>query len=177
MRDLEEVRELGAYPAEGPTADQVKLGLYWAYDGARLLGTAAALLQPDRHADRRSRRLLTPELARLLALCNIAWRRGIVCWEAKYRYQVWRPVIGVQNALSRREPDWRPFGAPRTNPTQFALGSDAQRLTALSMLGGGECTWFGEPVSDVLPYDRACFTRTFRLIRQVTPRLVALASM
>jgi hypothetical protein len=86
---------------------------------------------------------------------------GIVCWEAKYRYQLWRPVIGIHYAVDRPDPGWRPLGAARTNPTQFALGNDAQRLTALSMLGGGERNWFGEPVNNVLPYERACFTPNF----------------
>ncbi|MBX9845005.1 MAG: hypothetical protein K2Z80_24665 [Xanthobacteraceae bacterium] len=162
IRDLEEVRELGAFRPERPTADQVKVGVYWAYDGARLLGTPPRLYNQIVTQIAEADGFSTPELARLLALCNIAMAdAGIVCWEAKYRYQLWRPVRGIPNALSRPEPDWRPFGAPRSNPTQFALGSDAQRLTALSMLGGGERNWFGEPVKDVLPYDRACFTPNF----------------
>jgi hypothetical protein len=161
-RDLEEVRELGAFRPQGPTAEQVKIGVYWAYDGARLVGTPPRLYNQIVTQIAEADGLSTPELARLLALCNIAMAdAGIVCWEAKYRYQLWRPVIGIPNALYRPDPGWRPFGAPRTNPTQFALGGDAQRLTALSMLGGGERNWFGEPVKDVLPYHRACFTPNF----------------
>jgi len=162
VRDLEEVRELGAFRPEGPTAEQVKIGVYWAYDGVRLLGTPPRFYNQIVTQIAEADRFSTPELARLLALCNIAMAdAGIVCWEAKYRYQVWRPVIGIPNALYRPEPGWRPFGAPRTNPTQFALGGDAQRLTALSMLGGGERNWFGEPVKNTLPYNRACFTPNF----------------
>jgi hypothetical protein len=161
-RDLEEVRDLGAFRPEGPTADQVKVGVYWAYDGARLLGTPPRFYNQIVTQIAEADGFSTPELARLLALCNIAMAdAGIVCWEAKYRYQLWRPVIGVPHALYRPEPGWRPFGAPRSNPTQFALGSDAQRLTAQSMLGGGERNWFGEPVKDALPYNRACFTPNF----------------
>lgn len=160
--DLEEVRELGAFRPEGPTADQVKVGIFWAYDGARLLGTPPRFYNQIVTQIAEADGFTTPELARLLALCNIAMAdAGIVCWEAKYRYQIWRPVRGIPNALSRPDPGWRPFGAPRTNPTQFALGSDAQRLTALSMLGGGERNWSGEPVTDILPYHRACFTPNF----------------
>jgi hypothetical protein len=86
---------------------------------------------------------------------------GIVCWEAKYRYQVWRPVIGIPNARFNPDPDWKPFGSPRTNPAQFSLGSDTQfRLTAQSMLGGGE-RYASEPAKDVLTYHRACFTPNF----------------
>ena len=156
------MREFGAFRPDGPTADQVKIGVYWAYDGARLLGTPPRLYNQIVTQIAETDGFSTPELARLLALCNIAMAdAGIVCWEAKYRYQLWRPVRGIPNALSHPDPGWRPFGAPRTNPMQFALGSDAQRLTALSMLGGGERTWSGEPVKDALPYSRACFTPNF----------------
>jgi hypothetical protein len=162
LHDLEEVREIGAFRPQGPTAEQVKVGLFWGYDGARLLGTPPRLYNQIVLQIAERDRLSTPELARLLALCNIAMAEaGIVCWEAKYRYQVWRPVIGIRHALYRPEPGWRPFGAARTNPMQFALGNDAQRLTALSMLGGGERNWVGEPVNNALPYERACFTPNF----------------
>lgn len=162
LRDLEEVREIGGFRSQGPTNEQVKTGLFWGYDGARLIGTPPRFYNQILLQIAERDRMSTPELARLLALCNLAMSEaGIVCWEAKYRYQVWRPVIGIPHAQYRPEPGWRPFGAARTNPTQFALGNDAQRLTALSMLGGGERNWFGEPVNNALPYERACFTPNF----------------
>ena len=162
LRDWEEARVQGAYRLQGPTAEQVKIGLFWAYDGARLIGTPPRLFNQILTQIAESDGLSTPEMARLLALCNLAMAdAGIVCWEAKYRYQIWRPVIGIPNALYRPDRDWRPFGAPRTNPAQFALGIDAQRLTALSMLGGGERSSVGELAQDVLPYHRACFTPNF----------------
>lgn len=162
QRDLEEVRAIGVYRPQGPTTEQVKLGIFWAYDGARLLGTPPNFYNKIVTQIAEADGFSTPELARLLALCNIAMAdAGIVCWEAKYRYQVWRPVVGIQNALQGRDPEWRPFGAPRTNPMAFALGNDSRRLTALSMLGGGEYIGSSEPAKDTLPYERACFTPNF----------------
>lgn len=160
--DLEEVRALGVYRPQGPTAEQVKVGVFWAYDGARLLGTPPRLYNQIITQIAEADGFTTPELARLLALCNIAMAdAGIVCWGAKYRYQVWRPVVGIQNAAYQRDPEWRPFGAPRTNPTSFALGSDSRRLTAVSMLGGGEYVGSSEPAKDTMAYERACFTPNF----------------
>ena len=162
IRDLEEVRVLGAYRPQGPTVEQIKVGLFWAYDGARLVGTPPRLYNQMTAQIAESDGLSTPEMARLLALCNLAMAdAAIVCWTAKYRYKLWRPVIGIPNASYHPDRDWRPFGAPRTNPAQFALGNDAQRLTALSMLGGGERSWRGAPTRDLLPYDRASFTPNF----------------
>ena len=162
LQDLEEVRALGVYRPQGPTAEQVRTGIFWAYDGARLLGTPPTLYNKMVTQIAEADGFSTPELARLLALCNIAMAdAGIVCWDAKYRYQLWRPVVGIQNALYRRDPEWRPFGAPRTNPPSFALGNDSRRLTAVSMLGGGEYFGSSEPAKDTLPYERACFTPNF----------------
>jgi hypothetical protein len=105
--------------------------------------------------------LSVPQSARTVALCNLAMAdAGIVCWEGKYRYQSWRPVIGIPNDRERPDRNWRPFGAARTSPTQFALGA-ARRLTALSMLRGGEANGLGQPAQDTLPYHRACFTPNF----------------
>jgi hypothetical protein len=160
--DLEEVRELGAWRPNGATRDQVGVGLFWAYDGARLIGTPPRLYNQlvAKIAERDG--LSTPEIARLLGLCNIAMAdAAIVCWEAKYRYQIWRPVLGIPYALRRPDPYWRPFGAPRTNPPAFALDSDAHRLSALSMLGGGFHESYSKPTNNILAYNKACFTPNF----------------
>ena len=163
LRDLEEVRALGRYNPAGPTAEQVRSGVFWAYDGPRLIGPPPRLYNQLVRQIAESDGMSVPELARLLALCNIAMADGgIVCWEAKYRYRVLRPVLGIPNARFNPEPGWKPFGAPRTNPAEFALGSDTQyRLTALSLLGGGERNTLREPTRNALGYERACFTPNF----------------
>jgi hypothetical protein len=161
-RDWEEVREIGAHRPEGPTAEQVKVGLFWGYDGARLIGTPPRLYNQIVAQIVEVDGMSVPEMARTFALCNMAMAdAGIACWAGKYRYQVWRPVIGIPHAFDHPDHDWRPFGAARTNPVQFVLGPDARRLTALSMLGGGEINGLGEPAKDALPYHRACFTPNF----------------
>jgi hypothetical protein len=79
------------------------------------------------------------EQARILALCNLALSdAGSVCWAAKYYYRLVRPVVLIR----QRGVDWRPFGGPRTNPLQFALGRDGQALQRL-------------------PYRQAAFTPNF----------------
>jgi hypothetical protein len=60
--------------------------------------------------------LSVPDTARLLALCNLAMAdAGIIAWKAKYHYNVWRPVLGIQNRLDESMSDlcWRPLGAPK----------------------------------------------------------------
>ena len=161
-RDLAEVRQLGVFRPEGPTDAQIRIGLFWAYCGVRLVGTPSRLYNQILAQIIEADDLSVPETARTLALCNLAMSdAGIVCWEGKYRYQLWWPVIGIAQDRFQPARDWRPFGSPRTNPWQFALGDDARRLTALSMLGGGELNGLGDPAQDTLPYGRACFTPNF----------------
>jgi hypothetical protein len=163
LKDLEEVRELGRLHPNGPTPEQVRSGVFWAYDGSRLIGPPPRLYNQFVRQIAEADGMSVPELARLLALCNIAIADGsIVCWEAKYRYRIWRPVLGLPNLRFNPESGWAPFGSPRTNPSEFALGSDTQfRLTALSMLGGGERNTLRRGRQEALGYDRACFTPNF----------------
>ena len=161
-RDAEEVRELGAFHSDGPSADQVRVGLFWAYCGARLVGPPARLYNQIVRQIVETDDMPVPEMARALALCNIALAdAGISAWRSKYRYKVWRPVVGIP-AYFDRGSDWKPFGSPRTNPAQFALGSDTQfRLMAQSLEGGGYRNALRPPTKDLLSYHRACFTPNF----------------
>lgn len=162
MYDAQEVRELGIFRPDGPSRDQERIGLFWAYDGARLIGT------PNRLYNQIIRQILErdetpqPEMARTFALCNLAMAdAGIVCWAAKYHYNVWRPVRALPT-LFRDSGPWRPFGAPRTNPMQFSLGGDTRtRLTAISMMGGGYRAVSVAGDVNALQYADACFTPNF----------------
>jgi PAP2 superfamily len=70
------------------------------------------------------------ENAKLFAMINVAMAdAGIQAWDEKYRYNVWRPVVGVReadagwgptglgdgNAATAGDPYWIPLGAPPTN--------------------------------------------------------------
>ena len=156
------MRQLGAYRGEQPTDAQVRSGLFWAYDGARLIGTPPRLYNQIVRQIAEDDAMSVPEMARLLALCNLAMADGgIVCWEAKYRYGVWRPVVAIRHLLRHPHNEWFPLGSPRTNPTQFALGRDTQgRATAQNFLGASE-SQLPEPASRTLTYKLAAFTPNF----------------
>jgi hypothetical protein len=149
--DLAEVRVKGALASKGDgdfparTAHETNIGLFWAYDGARLLGTPPRLYGQIIRKIAMDDELDWPSMARLFALCNIAMSdAGNVAWWAKYRYKVWRPVLGVQNHLKRPAVNWQPFGSPRTNPVCFAPGLDTQMCeTPQSLMGGGPGFAFG----------------------------------
>lgn len=150
--DLAEVRVKGALQSKGDhyfaarTLHQTNVGLFWAYDGARLLGT------PPRQYNQILRQITVQdkldvvETARLFALCNLAMAdAGHVAWWAKYRYNVWRPILGIQNHARTPDPNWLPLGSPKTNPLSAA---QSLRGAAQTLMGGVAPSLGDEPDDD-----------------------------
>ncbi len=117
-------------PSTTRTVDESVQGIYWAYDGARNLGTPPRLYNDivRRIAIKKSN--TWTQNARLFALVNVAMGdAGIYAWHWKFVYDLWRPVIGIReydgnfgwdatpgSAINARcDPFWRPLGAPKTN--------------------------------------------------------------
>jgi hypothetical protein len=127
--DFNDVKEKGALTGSTRTPEETSIGLYWAYDGAKGLGTPPRLYnQVVREIAQKQGNGLA-ENARLFALVNMAMAdAGIQCWESKYYYDLWRPVIGIReadpgwgygdgdgNPETEGNPYWLPLGAPKTN--------------------------------------------------------------
>lgn len=105
-----------------------EVALFWAYDGPRGIGTPPRLYnqhvieiaKKDGLKDNGNDDL---RWGQLLARCNIALAdAGRVCWRAKYRHRVWRPIRGIRNvdgvplpAALLTDMGWVPYGSPRTN--------------------------------------------------------------
>jgi hypothetical protein len=128
-----EVKRLGGDGIITPTErtpEQTEIGIYWAYDGTpslcappRLYNQIAVQIADQMGTD-------PVELARLLALANIAMSDATLsCWESKYYYDIWRPVTGIResdpgtgptgagdgNSETVGDPAWSPLGAPASN--------------------------------------------------------------
>ena len=114
------------------TPDQTLIGIYWAYDGTpslcappRLYNQITMLI-----ADQRGTHGI--ELARLLALVNLAMAdAGVAIWESKFYYDLWRPVTGIREADEGTGPSGDGDGNPATvgDPTFTPLGAPASNLT------------------------------------------------
>ncbi len=128
--------EVKAVGGDGPTTltvrtpDQTIAGIYWAYDGTPGLGTPSRLYNQIAVQIAGQRNSNVVELARLLALINVAMADGgIACWESKYYYQFWRPITGIReadfgtgptgagdgNLLTLGDRNFMPLGAPASN--------------------------------------------------------------
>jgi hypothetical protein len=127
--DFEEVREFGALERRLRTTTQELTGLYWAYDGAKGLGTPPRLYNQIVQKIAEDQNNTPDQNARLFALINAGMAdAGIVAWEAKYVYNFWRPIIGVREddegtgpsglgtgSAADGDPFWRAYGAPASN--------------------------------------------------------------
>ena len=113
------------------TQQQTYIAIYWAYDGTpslcappRLYNQIAVLI-----AERMGSNAI--ELARLLALVNVAMADAATAiWESKYYYQVWRPVTGIREADAGTGPTGDGDGNPATEGDALfsPLGAPASNL-------------------------------------------------
>lgn len=112
------------------TPEETLIGLYWAYDGVKKIGT------PPRLYNQIVRRIAQDKgndpaaNARLFALVNVAMAdAGKYAWLEKFKHDLWRPVLGVRESdpsmgptgtpgstlNGMGDPFWLPLGAPKTN--------------------------------------------------------------
>jgi hypothetical protein len=113
------------------TPEQTFIGVFWAYDGTPTLCAPPRLYNQVavQVADRT--RLQQVQLARLLALVNVAMAdAAISAWESKYHFDFWRPITGIRES----DPGTGPTGAGDGNPATVGdiafhpLGAPASNL-------------------------------------------------
>ena len=94
---VDEAMRLGGFQNSQRTADQTEIALFWADGG----GTATPpghwnSIAMDVTLNHRTNLL---ETARTFALLNIAMAdAGIASWDAKYHYDLWRPIDAIRQA-------------------------------------------------------------------------------
>ena len=113
------------------TPEQTFIGVFWAYDGTPSLCAPPRLYNQVavQIADRT--RLQPVQLARLLALVNVAMAdAGTSAWESKYHYDFWRPITGIRESDPGTGPTGLGDGNPDTvgDPTFTPLGAPASNL-------------------------------------------------
>ena len=122
------------------TVDETVVGLYWAYDGPRELGTPPRLYNQIVRDIAMQKGNSVDDNARLFAFVNSAMGdAGILAWEQKYIHDVWRPVVGIREhdlSMGPAAPmpkddindncdtDWLPLGAPHSN--SYVAASDTK---------------------------------------------------
>jgi Vanadium chloroperoxidase N-terminal domain len=112
------------------TTEETIIGLFWAYDGAKNLGTPPRLYNQIVRKVAIHKNNTQAQNAKLFALVNVAMAdAGILAWDVKYTYNLARPVIAIREADKSLGPaavpgnnvntladiEWLPFGAPNSN--------------------------------------------------------------
>jgi hypothetical protein len=136
---LNEVKAIGARKSAVRTEEQKQIAIFWsdfsytAMPPGHWHEIAASIC--------RDKNLPLAETARLFALLSIAQAdAAIICWETKFRHNLWRPVTAIQradedgNAATTSDPKWDhllpapPFPAYTSGHSMFSKAS-AQVLT------------------------------------------------
>jgi hypothetical protein len=102
--DLNEVKLLGRRESTARTAEQSQIAVFWS--DFSYTATPPGHWHEIAAAIATERALPVTETARLLALLSLAQAdAAIVCWETKYRYNLWRPVTAIWRADEDGNPD------------------------------------------------------------------------
>ena len=130
-----EVKALGGDGITTPTQrtpEQTFAGIFWAYDGTPSLCAPPRLYNQVAVQIADQRGLNTPNLARLLALVNMALAdTGFAAWDSKFHWDVWRPIGGIRESDPGTGPTGSGDGNPSTvgDPGFMPLGAPASNLT------------------------------------------------
>ena len=107
--DLNEIREIGGQGSSKRSAEQTEIGKFWVATGPHCWNPIVRQLAVARKLD-------VTDSARLFALVAMATADSFVAvFEAKYHYNLWRPVTAIRNADitgnagTSREASWLPL--------------------------------------------------------------------
>jgi hypothetical protein len=150
---VDEVLRLGGLTSTERTAEQTEIALYWADGGGTYtppghwnqIATDVAL----------ARGTTLAKNARLLALLNVALAdAGIASWDAKYAYDLWRPIDAIRrgetdgNDLTVADPTWMPLLKTPPFPT-YTSGHSTFSGAADTVL----TAFFGDNIEFAVPSD------------------------
>jgi hypothetical protein len=113
------------------TAEERFIGTFWAYDGTPSLCAPPRLYNQITVQIADQQKLHAIELARLLALVNVAMAdTAMAVWDSKYYYDFWRPVTAIREADPGTGPTGKGDGNPNTigDPNFIPLGAPASNL-------------------------------------------------
>jgi hypothetical protein len=115
-RDLNEIREIGSNASAKRSAEQTTIARFWFFTGPRTYNAIVRQLASNRKMD-------VVDCARLYALTSMAGADAFIAvFDAKYAYNLWRPVTAIRNAdltsnpATPREASWQPLGVTPMHP-------------------------------------------------------------
>jgi hypothetical protein len=129
-----EVKRLGSATGSDRTAEQTDIARMWAAGGGTV--TPPGMWNQIAQQLSEHRGLSIDENARLFAMLGVGVTdAAVVSWDAKYEYDLWRPVTGIQlgdldgNDATAGDADWMPL---LTTPPFPAYTSGHSTFSAVS---------------------------------------------
>ena len=150
-RAINEVQSLGQDTSTTRTADETVVGKFWAgpiWNTWNEIADNAALVH---HID-------LERTARLFAVLNLAIADGVIAfYDAKYHYQLWRPITAIRlaatdgNPETIANPNWNPLATTPADPSYPGAHSATSGIASVVL-----SAFFGnrhpiQVTSDVLP--------------------------
>src|SRR6201993_1875257 len=115
-RDYNEIKDLGAKNSTKRTARQTEDARFWLIVGPRAYNQLSRQIVIAKNMD-----LL--DSARFMALFSVALAdAGIAFFDAKYKYEFWRPITAIRNGdidgnpATERDATWQPIDATPMHP-------------------------------------------------------------
>ena len=137
-RDYQEIQALGAAVSPIRTAEQTEIARFW-------LGSPSAIWNRVARQIISARNLDISDTTRSLALMYLAAAdASIVCWDAKYTHNFWRPQAAIRNgdldgnAKTVADPAWLPLFATPPHPEYLSghtTNSSAMATTLAYLFG------------------------------------------
>jgi hypothetical protein len=131
---VNEVQLVGSATSTTRTADQTEAARFW-------FGTAPAFWNRAAATASRARNLTLSENARLFAVVTIAQADAIIsCWDAKYFFELWRPITAITLADTDGNPDtvadptWTPLFASPPYPEYDSGHQSVSRASATVLI-------------------------------------------
>lgn len=161
---LNEVKVLGSKTSALRTSEQSQIAQFWSDFSYTSMPPGHWHLIADTIA--REKNTSLPDSARLFALLSIAQAdAAILSWEAKFRYNLWRPITAIQqaetdhNSLTDADPTWDHFLTAPSFPAYTSGHSTFSKASAqvLTHFYGTDNITF-TATSDALPSVQRTFT-------------------
>ncbi|HET9686078.1 MAG TPA: vanadium-dependent haloperoxidase [Pseudolabrys sp.] len=113
---MNEIRELGRIDSAKRTPEQTTIGRFWFVTGPRSYNPIVRQVAMKKDMD-------IVDCARLFALTAMAANDALIAvFDAKYTYNLWRPITAIRNAdqtnnsATPRDASWRPLGDTPMHP-------------------------------------------------------------
>jgi hypothetical protein len=136
--DLDEVRRMGSKTSTERTSEQTAIAIHWA-------GSEVPPLNAVARAASAAKNLNLSDNARFFALFTMAMADSMIAgFEAKYRYNFWRPITAIRNAgltgnaQASADPSWEPLIVTPPHPdypSGHCLGAGAAVAVLQAMFG------------------------------------------